>query len=237
MPLAEHGLEWVHPEAAYAHPLPDGDAKLLYRDPRTADRRERRRPQWVEVRQAVPGQLRRRAGDDADRLPAARRPDQAARRAPARCGCSTSRGCCPAAPSGSASACSRTPARARGSTAPRCTATRRRTAPGSAIAAFYLNLLGHAVGWPSPKGGAQQLTDALVALLREPRRRDPHQRAGDAASSARAAASPASRPPTSEYAAKIVIGDVMPRRLAKMADLPKLVPTALRPLQSSARPR
>ena len=30
---------------------------------------------------------------------------------------------------------------------------------------FYLNLLGHAVGWPSPRGGAQALTDALVAHL------------------------------------------------------------------------
>jgi hypothetical protein len=29
MPLAEHGLEWVHPAAAYAHPLPGGEAKLL----------------------------------------------------------------------------------------------------------------------------------------------------------------------------------------------------------------
>ena len=32
MPLADHGLEWVHPEAAYAHPLPGGGAKLLYGD-------------------------------------------------------------------------------------------------------------------------------------------------------------------------------------------------------------
>lgn len=39
-------------------------------------------------------------------------------------------------------------------------------APGSAIAAFYLNLLGHAVGWPSPRGGSQAITDALVAHLR-----------------------------------------------------------------------
>ena len=37
---------------------------------------------------------------------------------------------------------------------------------GSAIAAFYLNLLGHAVGWPSPRGGAERLTDALVSYLR-----------------------------------------------------------------------
>jgi phytoene dehydrogenase-like protein len=37
---------------------------------------------------------------------------------------------------------------------------------GSAIAAAYLNLLGHAVGWPSPEGGAARLTDALVGYLR-----------------------------------------------------------------------
>ena len=37
--------------------------------------------------------------------------------------------------------------------------------PGSAIAVAYLNLLGHAVGWPSPRGGAQALTDALVSYL------------------------------------------------------------------------
>src|SRR4051812_5762078 len=39
------------------------------------------------------------------------------------------------------------------------------TAPGSAIAAVYLNLMGHAVGWPSPEGGAERLVDALVAYL------------------------------------------------------------------------
>ena len=78
MPLAEHGLEWVHPEAAYAHPLPDGDAKFLYRDlDRTAASVGGR---VGRVRQAVPGPLRRRAGDDADRLPAARRPGEAAQR-------------------------------------------------------------------------------------------------------------------------------------------------------------
>ena len=45
---------------------------------------------------------------------------------------------------------------------------RRRAArgAGSAIAARHLNLLGHAVGWPSPRGGAGRLTDALVGYLR-----------------------------------------------------------------------
>src|SRR6195952_3282379 len=32
MPLEDHGLVWVHPEAAYAHPLPGGEAIALYRD-------------------------------------------------------------------------------------------------------------------------------------------------------------------------------------------------------------
>jgi phytoene dehydrogenase-like protein len=32
MGLEQHGLEWIHPEACYAHPLPDGSAVGLYRD-------------------------------------------------------------------------------------------------------------------------------------------------------------------------------------------------------------
>ena len=38
---------------------------------------------------------------------------------------------------------------------------------GSAIAAAYLNLLGHGVGWPSPEGGAGRLAEALVSYLEE----------------------------------------------------------------------
>src|ERR1700752_3099583 len=38
-------------------------------------------------------------------------------------------------------------------------------ARGSATPGLYLNLLGHAVGWPSPRGGAERLTDALAAYL------------------------------------------------------------------------
>lgn len=36
---------------------------------------------------------------------------------------------------------------------------------GSAIAGTYLQILGHATGWPSPRGGAGRLTDALVGYL------------------------------------------------------------------------
>ena len=41
------------------------------------------------------------------------------------------------------------------------------TNAGSAISGVYLKVLGHAVGWPSPEGGAGRLTDALAGLLRE----------------------------------------------------------------------
>ena len=37
---------------------------------------------------------------------------------------------------------------------------------GSAIAAAHLNIMGHAVGWPSPQGGAAALADALAGHLR-----------------------------------------------------------------------
>lgn len=32
LPLAEHGLEWIHPEIPAAHPFPDGSAACLFRD-------------------------------------------------------------------------------------------------------------------------------------------------------------------------------------------------------------
>ena len=38
---------------------------------------------------------------------------------------------------------------------------------GSAIAGVWLNILGHAVGWPSPQGGAGAITGALASLLHE----------------------------------------------------------------------
>ena len=40
-------------------------------------------------------------------------------------------------------------------------------AAGSAVAAVYLNLLGHTVGWPSPEGGAGRIAAALEGCLKE----------------------------------------------------------------------
>ena len=38
---------------------------------------------------------------------------------------------------------------------------------GSAIAGVWLNILGHGVGWPSPEGGAGNITGALASCLHE----------------------------------------------------------------------
>jgi phytoene dehydrogenase-like protein len=41
------------------------------------------------------------------------------------------------------------------------------SAPGSAAIGIVLGMMGHAVGWPFPRGGAQSITSALVACLRQ----------------------------------------------------------------------
>src|SRR5436190_1339589 len=38
--------------------------------------------------------------------------------------------------------------------------------PPSAAFGLVLGLLGHAVGWPFPRGGSQRLSDALASYLR-----------------------------------------------------------------------
>ena len=63
-----------------------------------------------------------------------------------------------------AAAVRRRAARGRGCTARPAHGDVPPTGAGSAIAVTYLNLIGHAVGWPSPRGGAERLTDALVGL-------------------------------------------------------------------------
>jgi phytoene dehydrogenase-like protein len=41
------------------------------------------------------------------------------------------------------------------------------SAPGSAAIGLVLGMMGHAVGWPFPRGGSQSITSALVACLRD----------------------------------------------------------------------
>jgi phytoene dehydrogenase-like protein len=93
---------------------------------------------------------------------------------------------------------------------------------GSAIAAVYLNLMGHAVGWPSPEGGAQRLTDALVGYLES--------LGGVVRCSCpvfRIAVAHGRVAGVDDVPAEIVVADVMPHALARMAPLPAVYRTLL----------
>ncbi len=169
MPLAAHGLEWVHPAACSAHPLAGGEAILLYRD----------------LEQTVASLDRLHAGDG-QRWAAFARPfieHFAAVRATMLTGFPPLAGpvrlLAGVGPIGaarfgrllptSATGFAQRLFRGDGARAWLIGAAMHGDTPpdgaGSAIAAFYLNLLGHAVGWPSPRGGAGRLTDALVGYL------------------------------------------------------------------------
>ena len=216
MPLDRHGLEWVHPEAAYAHPLPGGDAKFLYRDlDRTArsvggrwgEFAEPFLEHWEAVRATmltgfppVGGPLKLLTGAGPLKLA------EFARMLPTSAVGLGKR----LFPDDQASRAWLYGAAMHGDTPP--------DGAGSAIAAFYLNLLGHAVGWPSPKGGAERLTDALVAYLQS--------LGGEVRSNATVTKVTSSDGKVTgviadaEYRAPIVIADLMPHALARMADLP-----------------
>jgi phytoene dehydrogenase-like protein len=87
---------------------------------------------------------------------------------------------------------------------------------GSAIAGAYLNLLGHGVGWPSPRGGAQALTDALVSYLRslggEVRTSAPVERVQSSAGEVNGVVLAGGE----HVSARLVIADVMPRELLRI---------------------
>ncbi len=170
MPLGEHGLRFVHPPAAMAHVLDEGRGAALYRDlDRTVDSlnglrqgdgerwREFISPylkNWGGLRRAmlggfppVGGSLRAAVGLgfsgslEAARMilqPVSALADELFEGDGAK-----------AWLYGSA---------LHGDVPP--------GAAGSAVFGFYLNLLGHAVGWPVAEGGSERITDALVSYLR-----------------------------------------------------------------------
>jgi phytoene dehydrogenase-like protein len=169
MPLASFGLEWVHPAAASAQPLPGGEAAVLYRSldatvtsleavhagdgaawARFAtpllDNFEALRATMLTGFPPVGGPLKLlRGGGPVTLMNFARLlPESAV-------------GLANRLFDGSGSRAWLYGAAMHGDTPP--------GSAGGAIAAAYLNLLGHAVGWPSPRGGAGRLADALVGYL------------------------------------------------------------------------
>ena len=217
MPLTDHGLVWVHPPVAMAHPLDDGRAVGLYRDleatvasleaQHAGDGRA-----WTKF---VSPYLRHFDAVRATMLAGfpplggpTRLLTQAGPRAAAQFGLLVA-----------------TPARmlarhlftASGSRAWLLGAAAHGdapvTSPGSALAAFYLNLLGHAVGWPSPRGGAQALTDALVGYLRALGGEVICEARVERVLTAGGHATGVALADGRQFAADVVLADVMPRAL------------------------
>ena len=220
MPLAEHGLEWVHPDACYAHPLPGGEATLLRRDGVSLPGSDGER--WMEFSAPFVDKFEALRDTMLSGFPPIGGPlrlgprllAELARMLP-----------------GSAVGLGKRlfdhgdsrawlyGAAMHGDTPP--------DGAGSGVAAFYLNVLGHAVGWPSPRGGAERLTDALVSYFRS--------LGGEIRTGARVerVLSDDGRvtgvaTADEQFLAPTVIADLMPGALRRMADLPKWYSTALK---------
>ncbi len=231
MPLERHGLEWVHPEVCMTNPLPDGHAAALYRS--------------VDETAASLDALHAGDGDgwaafvapflDAfdpvrDTMLAGFPPIAGPARLLLRRGPLDLLRFTRLLPETSVSLAGRLFGGGGARAWLHGSAMHVDTPPdghGSGIAGFYLNLLGHAVGWPSPRGGAGRLVDALVAYL------------GSLGGAVRTGARVVrvlgdGRVRGVELAggermdADIVIADVMPHALLAMADLGGLYGSLLR---------
>ncbi len=156
-PLADYGLEWIHPAAPVAHPLDDGTAVLLERPLETTaaglgtDGDAWRRlfapyvQAWPRLRYDILAPLRL----PHDPLLMARFGLHAIRSAVALAE-SEFRGTRAQALFGGLAAHSVMPL----------------DAPVSAAIGLVMGITAHACGWPFPRGGAQRLSDALAGYLR-----------------------------------------------------------------------
>ena len=157
LPLADHGLEWVHPDFPFAHPLDGGRAAV---SERSVDATANRLGDDGAAYSRLFGKLTRDAhklfGDLLGPLGIPKHPFAALRFG------------LPGLRSGRGLAESRfkseeAKALVAGVAAHAVLPLEQR--PGAAIA-MMLMLAGHAVGWPVARGGAQKLSDALAAHLR-----------------------------------------------------------------------
>ena len=157
LPLGEHGLEWITPKAAAAHPLDSGEAVMVYNDiDRTAaalgvDQRRYQRAigaiarDWLLLERDILAPI----GFPSHPLSFARF------------------GLPALLPAQLYSRLTFSTARARALFAG-CAAhsVLPLSAPGSTAVGLVLASVGHAHGWPVARGGSQSIADALVANLR-----------------------------------------------------------------------
>ena len=157
LPLAQHGLQWIHPAAPLAHPLDDGTAVIVERsiDATAANLG----PDGDAYRRLMNYFCSRWDGLDVDLLGPPRRP-----RHPlllARFGLHGIR------PAASFARSYFNGVRARALFAGLAAHSMLPLeALGSAAFGLVLGIAAHAVGWPVARGGAQKLADALVSYAR-----------------------------------------------------------------------
>jgi phytoene dehydrogenase-like protein len=157
LPLAAHGLEWVHPPIPLAHPFDDGSAVLMKRSTSaTAAGLGRDGAAWQRLMDPFVSRWQQLAPDILGPLRPPRHPLLLARF-----------GMLAVLPSSVLTRLAFREARARALfTGMAAHATAPLTHPPSAAFGLVLGILGHAVGWPMPRGGSQRFADALVSYLR-----------------------------------------------------------------------
>src|SRR5712672_1670062 len=157
LPLAEHGVEWIEPPAALAHPFDDGTAALLERSPDadapTLDEDEGR---WRRLFAPLVRDAEPLLEDILAPVHVPAHPIALARF-----------GVRAAPPATTLARLSFRGEKARGLFGGLAAHSMLRLdRPPTAAFSLMLGLLGHPVGWPFARGGSQRLSDALASYLR-----------------------------------------------------------------------
>jgi phytoene dehydrogenase-like protein len=198
LPLADHGLEWIHGEVPLAHPLDDGSAVVLERDLEHAERSLGADGKiWRSLMQPAADDWKEFAEDTLG--PALRIPHHPLRMA--RFGLTALQSAQSFAKSHFVS--------------PRTRAIFAGLAghsflgfdqPLSATIGWMFGITVHAVGWPIPRGGAQAITQALIGYL--------NTLDGTVQTSCRVDAAQFRE---LESSSELVLFDIAPRRLVEIA--------------------
>ena len=157
LPLADYGLEWIQPAAPLAHPFDDGTAALLERSvAATGATLDRDEEAYIRLMSPLVKRWERIAPDVLGPLRPPRYPF-----AMARFGLNAIR----SAESLATSVFKGERGRAMfaGLAAHSIQSLERRPTAGFGL---VLGIIGHAVGWPLPRGGSQRIADALAAYIR-----------------------------------------------------------------------
>jgi phytoene dehydrogenase-like protein len=156
LPLEEHGLEWIHSDAPLAHPFDDGDVAILERS--VDETASKLGPDESSYRS-----LMRPLAADATRIAANFLGSPSAPRHPLSLGATGLRSVRSARAVAEANfEAEKARALFAGNAAHSFLPLEK---PLSAMFGFVLGVLGHAYGWPLPRGGSQSISNALASYL------------------------------------------------------------------------